>query len=86
MRLTDHVDDDTFISHKKLKSIETIINTELKKLSTWLRLNNLSLNSDKTELIFLHSKHHSLKYEGISIKSYILWTILDILVCTLANT
>ena len=61
MRQTGHVDDDTFISHKKLKSIETIINTELKKL------NNLSLNSDKTELIFFHSKYHSLKYEGISI-------------------
>ena len=75
MRQTGHVDDDTFISHKKLKSIETIINNELKKLSTWLRLNNLSLNSDKTELIFFHFKHHSLKYEGISIKSDILWNI-----------
>ena len=69
MRLTGHVDDDTSISHKKLKSIETIINTELKKLSTWLRLNNLSLNSEKNELIFFHSKRHLLKYEGISIKS-----------------
>ena len=59
MRQTGHVDDDTCISHKKLKSIETNINTELKKLTTWLRLNNLSLNSDKTELIFFH---HSLKY------------------------
>ena len=68
MRQTGFVDDDTFITHKKLKSIETIINTELKKLSTWLRLKNLSLNSDKTELIFFRSKHHSLKYEGISIK------------------
>ena len=86
MRQTGHVDDDTFISHKQFKSIETIINSELKKLSTWLRLNNLSLNSVKTELIFFHSKYHSLKYEGISIKSYILWTILDILVCTLTNT
>ena len=54
MRLTGHVDDDTFISHKKLKLIETVISIELKKLSTWLRLNNLPLNSDKTELIFFH--------------------------------
>ena len=33
MRQTGFVDDDTFISHKQLKSIETIINTELKKHS-----------------------------------------------------
>ena len=49
-----HFADDTFIlySSKNLRTIETVINYELKLVSTWLRLNKLSLNSDKTELIF----------------------------------
>ena len=55
-------------SSKKLKSIETVMNTELKLVATWLRLNKLSLNSNKTELIFFHSKRHTLNYDGISIK------------------
>ena len=65
-----HFADDTFImySSKKLKSIETVVNTELKQVSKWLRLNKLSLNADKTELIFFHSKRHTLNYDGISIK------------------
>jgi len=65
-----HFADDTFImySNTKLKSIETIINTELKLVSKWLRLNKLSLNTNKTELIFFHSRQHLLNYEGISIK------------------
>ena len=38
---TGHFADDTFIlfSGNKLKTIETIVNTELKFVSTWLRLN-----------------------------------------------
>ena len=65
-----HFADDTFImySSKKLKSIETVVNTELKLVSKWLKLNKLSLNSNKTELIFFHSKRHILNYDGISIK------------------
>jgi hypothetical protein len=38
-----------------LKTIETIINYELKQVIKWLRLNKLSLNAGKTELIFFHS-------------------------------
>ena len=59
-----HFADDTFImySSKKLKSIETVVNTELKQVSSWLKLNKLSLNSDKTELIFFHSQQHNLNY------------------------
>ena len=66
---SSHFADDTFImySSKKLKSIETLVNTEL-KLVTWLRLYKLLLNSNKTELIFFHSKRHTLNYDGISIK------------------
>ena len=65
-----HFADDTFILYgsKNLKTIETVINHELKLLSKWLKLNKLSLNSDKTELIFFHSKQHSLDVEEISIK------------------
>jgi len=65
-----HFADDTFIlySGMKLKTIETIVNTEIKQVSTWLKLNKLSLNASKTELIFFHSKRHALKYDNISIK------------------
>ena len=65
-----HFADDTFIIYnsKKTKTIETIINTELKHVVKWLRLNRLSLNASKTELIFFHSKRHTLNYDNISIK------------------
>ena len=51
-----HFADDTFIMYnsKKLKSIETVINHELKQVNKWLRLNKLSLNASKTELIFFY--------------------------------
>ena len=51
-----------------MKSIETIVNTELKQVSSWLRLNKLSLNSDKTKLFFFHSQRRTLNYDVISIK------------------
>ena len=65
-----HFADDTFIlySNNDLKTIETVVNHELNLVSKWLRLNKLSLNSDKTELIFFHSKQHTLNYDEISIK------------------
>ena len=65
-----HFADDTYImyANKKAKTIETIINTELKEVVKWLRLNKLSLNASKTELIFFHSKRHILNYDTISIK------------------
>ena len=53
---------------KKIKTIETTINTELKLVSRWLQHNRLSLNEGKTELIFFHSIHHKLDYDSISIK------------------
>ena len=65
-----HFADDTFIiySSKKPKTIETVINHELKSVVKWLRLNKLSLNAGKTELIFFRSNHHPLNYSKISIK------------------
>ena len=67
---TGHFADDTFIMHgsNKLWTIQRVINTELKMVSIWLRLNKLSLNANKTELIFFHSKQHSFNYDKISIK------------------
>ena len=35
------------------------------KLITWLKLNKLSLNTGKTELIFFHSKSNVLNYDNI---------------------
>ena len=57
---TGHFADDTYIlfGNKKLKTIETVMNTELKRVSTWLCLNRLSLNEGKTELIIFHSKRN----------------------------
>ena len=65
-----HFADDTFIIfHSRTpKTIETIMNTELKEVVKWLRLNKLSLNATKTELIFFHSNKHPLNYDNISIK------------------
>ena len=65
-----HFADDTFIIYnsKKLKTIETVINTELKQVIKWLGLNKLSLNAAKTELIFFHSKRRPINYDSISIK------------------
>ena len=64
-----HFADDTFIMYhsKKAKTIETIINTELKEVIKWLRLNKLSLNAGKTELIFFQSNRHKLNHENIYI-------------------
>ena len=65
-----HFADDTYIlfGSNKLGTIESVVNYELKLVSKWLRLNKLSLNVDKTKLIFFRSKQHSLDYEKISIK------------------
>ena len=41
---------------------------ELKQVVKWLRLNRLSLNAGKTELIFFHSIKKPLNYDNVSIK------------------
>ena len=48
---TGHFADDTFImfGSKKLATIETVVNHELKLVTKWLRLNRLSLNAGKIE-------------------------------------
>ena len=44
------------------------MNHELKQMVKWLRLNRLSLNAAKTELIFFHSTKNKLNYDNITIK------------------
>ena len=65
-----HFADDTFImfSSKKLKTIETVMNHELKLASKWLKLNKLSLNKDKTQLVIFHTKKKKFEKDDISIK------------------
>ena len=56
---TSHFADDTFLllGGKKLKSIETKFKLRtFKSVSNWLKLNKLSLNTGKTELVVFHSK------------------------------
>ena len=53
-----HFADDTHLSYasKKLSTIESVMNCELKKLTGWLRSNKLSLNSGKPELVIFRPK------------------------------
>ena len=64
-----HFADDTNILfyNKKLKTIETVLNHELKKIVDWLRANKLSLNEIKTEFIIFRSPQKLLT-TNISIK------------------
>ena len=50
-------------SSKTLKTLETVVNQELKFLSNWL-----SLNADKTELILFRSNRRHLNLQKIYIK------------------
>ena len=64
---TAHFADDTYITYasNKINTIETIVNTELKLVTNWLRLNKLSLNATKTELVIFRSKWRKLDREMI---------------------
>ena len=57
-----------YINESRLCLDETNSGHFADDIATWLRLNKLSLNSNKIELIFFHSKRHTLNYDGISIK------------------
>ena len=52
--------DDTnlFFKHKDLKTLTSIINSELLKISNNFKLNKLSLNINKTHYIYFHSGTH----------------------------
>ena len=53
--IVHHSADDTkfLLPAKKLDTIESVINHELKLLIQWLRSNNLSLKKTKTEISYL---------------------------------
>ncbi len=46
--------DDIFYSHEKLNHIESVVNTELGKVSKWLIANKLTLNVDKFNFVIIN--------------------------------
>ena len=65
-----HFADNTYImySNRNIKTIETVMNYELKLVIQWMKLNKLSLNTKKTHLILFHSRQNKLNKDNISIK------------------
>ena len=55
-------------SNKNIKTIETVMNYEVKLVNQWNKLNKLSLNTKKTNLIVFHSGQNRLSNDNISIK------------------
>ena len=68
--VANHFADDACIIHqsKKLKMLESNLNHDVKLCFEWLNANRLSLNTNKTKLLFFHSKKKSFAFENISIK------------------
>ena len=68
--IASHFADDTCIlyANNKLKSIETVLNCDLKLASDWLNANRLSLNIDKPKLLIFKSKQRKFNKDSISIK------------------
>ena len=56
--VANHFTDDTCITYasRKMKTLETDLNHELKLASDWLKANRLSLNVYKSKLIIFKSK------------------------------
>ena len=65
-----HFADDTCImySNNKIKSLETILNTELKTAATWLKANRLPLNIKKSKFLLFHSKRKKVLNHQLSVK------------------
>ena len=63
--------DDTNLLYadKKLKTLETIVNTELMKVYDWMSANKLSLNIKKSNFIIFHSYQKRINY-NITLKLY----------------
>ena len=49
-------DTNVFVSHKSIKHIEKILNSELQNLVTWFKANKVSLNIEKTNFILFQRK------------------------------
>ena len=56
--------DDTNLidADKNLKSLETVVNNELKKVSDWLNANKLTLNTKKTIYVIFRPSQKKLDY------------------------
>ena len=67
---SNHFADDTCLIYasKKVKTLETDLNTDLKATSEWLKVNRLSLNIKKSQLIIFHSKSKKVNFTSFSIK------------------
>ena len=59
--ISGHFADDTYVLYgsKKLKTMEIVVNTELRLMCNWLRL-KLSLNAKKTKLIIFHTQRRTI--------------------------
>ena len=53
---------------KKVKTLETDLNTDLKNNSLWFKANRLPLNIKKSQLIIFHSKSKKVDFTRFSIK------------------
>ena len=64
-----HFADDTLIyANRNMKTIETAVNYELKLVTQWMKLNKLSLNTDKTNFVLFHSRQNLFHKGNLSIK------------------
>ena len=59
-----HFADDTLImyANRNMKTMETVVNCELKLVTQWMKLNKLSLNIDKTNFVLFHSRQTFTEY------------------------
>ena len=57
--------DDTCLlsSDSNLEYLETKVNTDLVKLSSWLQANKISLNATKTEVVLFHSRNKCITHD-----------------------
>ena len=57
--------DDTniFFSDKCLTTLESRVNTEIQKISRWLKINKLSINIKKNNYIIFKSKQNLINYK-----------------------
>ena len=67
---SNHFADDTYLIYasKKVKTLETDLDIDLKTTSEWLKANRLSLNIKKSQLIIFHSKSKKVDFTSFSIK------------------
>ena len=56
-------DTDLLYADKNLKSLDTMVNTELVKVSDWLHANKLTLNTKKSNYVIFHSYQKKVNYQ-----------------------